>query len=628
MSNIDRIPYNMWWVHRELLRMKMGIYPPPTTALANVCSTHPFQHLMAHISKDDPDQIAFTASADDGLRDRQTRMAFGRFLRKNYHFASDKNIAALEAAHRTELNPPVKFINALEQTEEFVAAYRAISSCMSKGHDSYLSGRSMHPVAAYAAPGWQLAVLESTKDSGFYSARSLVWINPDDPKDKRMVRTYGDVVLHNWLLKSGFAIKSFEGAYLKTKIIAAQKQMDGREGLVCPYVDSGSTVSTNQNSRGVWDGGDRIYLLSTESKLKVPNEFIFSVQHSNGATYGRPFPINRKCAVSGALIDAFKDSYVGVFLNDAHDIALVKHVEGWMQICIKDDHFAYVPPKTVMFKHGMANFLDTAVNRARCGYVKLDAKLYPTEQDWVSSKGSTLVNLNAGITPSARWAKGEDTVQYIVPPSTVRRMHKDELPKDAVRVAAINEHKTWASPACNIVRTEANRAVVPGAHEVVQSWDGQWFYTRHMQRITLLGEKVWIPKDKTLADLGMTTLPHHAITKCEEAVEASAQSSYAKKRALFAVFARQGDMLCPKDELSGGKLSAAYIFEWRDIPLKLVEAWLKADYAEVANAQPNTSQQLHTFGRLVLAKVDELWAVKSTAQPKAAPSAEPVAQAA
>jgi hypothetical protein len=207
-------------------------------------------------------------------------------------------------------------------------------------------------------------------------------------------------------------------------------------------------------------------------------------------------------------------------------------------------------------------------------------------------------------------------------------LHISQVPKDAVRVASINEYKTWATADTTLVRTVANRAVVPGLHPVQQLVDGTWDYERNLHAVAFMGERVWLTKDQTVADIRLDVLPASMAAKVAEAAGAVGQIANAKKKALFACFARSGDMLVPREEApkdAAHKYVASWVFEYRDIPLKLVEAWLAEEFTEVGNAPSDRMAVLHKVARLVFKAVDDIWAAK-TVQPKVAEKAAETAE--
>lgn len=612
------LPRQFWWVHREIMRMVCGIYPQATNAVVNIQRLQPYTHLLLHVSRDDPTQVAFTASIEDGMRDKQTRVTLGRFLRRSYNFITDDAIAQYEASHRMELNPPVKFIVAMDSPKEFVEAYKSLNSCMSKDISAYGTG-SMHPVESYCAPGWQLAVLE--KDGGGYSARSLVWINPEDSNDKRMVRTYGDAALTGWLQKNGFSIKNFVGAYLKTKVLKHHERKEGREAVVVPYMDPG--LDRDPNGYGVWDGNDRVYLLDTHRRSNIPGEYHTSVQASGGVTYARAYPINRTCVISGEEINAIKEGFCEVWHEGKLGFAKAEFARTWKSVFIRYGKRGHVHPDAPVFKHGAGTYLEDDANREQLGYTRLSKTYYPEDQGWYMNGDAALCLSNAG------YIRKEHAVQVIDENKTVALLHFKALPEGYVRVAAINDIRTWAAPKLETVRTAANRKAVPGVHDIVQGWDNKWYFRASMKQVNFLGTKIWIPVTRELTEMDLNELPPYALTQIDKAVADSEKIENAKRRALFSMFARQGDMLCPKEEATGGKLEALYLFEWRDMPLKLVEPWLRADWEDgkVVGAPESRMRALHKYGRLIVEAVEEKWAARA-APKKAAAAAEPAAAAA
>lgn len=616
LTATERLPNNMWWAHREMLRLAYGVYTPHTQALAHLVNHYQFAHHFPHISVEDNNLIGYTASVDDGLRDRQTRVALGRFVRKTYLMMPDTMVASIEAAHRSELNPNVELIVAEGNKDAFREAYQSINSCMSKANSAYGGGNLMHPVEAYCTPGFHLAVLRNSQ--GNISARSLVWINPANAEDKRYVRTYGDTVLHTWLKRSGFKPLSFEGAYLKTQRYERQDEGD-RKSIITPYVDPGTDCGESEhNYQGVWDGADKVYILKRSTKLKVPASYRCDLTSAGGTTHARAYPINRPCAITGVVINAFADSFVDVLIEGKKQIALATAAKDWKLVSYPSTQGVRVAPDTPVFRHGLATYIDDAKNRADQGYYKLDEELYPTEQEWFSHSSST--NVRVSYRRKLSWIKIEDAFTFIPNASAgVLAIHKSELPENAVRVASINERKTWAAADVELVETTANRKVVVGVHDVRQAFDGKYYFTRSLKTVKLFGETVFYPADMDPKHVVFKELPAKIREQIARDVASVNQLANAKKKALFNTVARSGDMLCPKNEVAGGGLDAAYIFEYRDIPLKLVEPWLRGDCDAVKITDMNEERKvaLHTIGRMVMEEVDKLWA----ARPKTATGA-------
>jgi hypothetical protein len=183
-------------------------------------------------------------------------------------------------------------------------------------------------------------------------------------------------------------------------------------------------------------------------------------------------------------------------------------------------------------------------------------------------------------------------------------------------MAAIDEVKTWAHPEVPYVRTEANRKVVPGVHAVSQAYDGKWHYTRQLHQVSLFGQQVLVPLEQTADSITMTELPTHVRASITKTAETTLLLVNAKKKALFETFAARGDMLVPLND-HGDTYEAGYVFEYRSIPMKLVETYLNADFdaAKVTKAPQGAMAFFHKFGRMVIDTVDHEWAI---AHPKAA----------
>lgn len=108
VGNVDGTSYAPipTWAKREYMRSQEGLNAK-TEALEIVNGACPWY--FVHISKEDPTQVAFTPSEEYGNADRQLRMPFAKFLKKYFLLYTDRCIAALDAQHKAELNPNVKY---------------------------------------------------------------------------------------------------------------------------------------------------------------------------------------------------------------------------------------------------------------------------------------------------------------------------------------------------------------------------------------------------------------------------------------------------------------------------------------------------------------------------------------
>lgn len=592
-ANYAYIPHRLWWMHRELLRQALGIYSTRTAALAFIAQYPQFGIYMPHISREDPDKIAYTPTPADGVADRQVRITLGRFLRKFDPLLPDDVIANIEAWHRSELNPEVELINAMENPKEFVKAYRSINSCMSKEKAAYGETGGKHPVEVYCAPGFHLAVLKN--ESGGYSARCLVWINPSDPQDKRAVRVYGDITLHTWLKRNGFAFKAFTGAFLHTDVL---KKGSGTSEILMAYVDSGANFDDPQdlNSSGVWDGNNRVYLLSSKTKNKVPAEFQCATQTTSGRVSARPYNVEVVDIITGAKINRLDAITTDVFVDGKFGPTIKRPKEFTEVVKLRYDkqwYTAFASSETPKFSHGGVFYLEDRDTRESLGYYKLDAELYPDRQDWCSDKDTTVTHDNKRILT-------EDRVFFIDEAKITKLYHRTLVPRDGVRVAQIADTKTWAHPSVEVVTTAANRKVVPGVHAVAQAYDGTWNYTRHMRQATVWGTKVWVSADTDIVALESSgEIPPVIAGNIRKA--AAVGSTADLQNLIFTSLNDRGDCLVYVRDEDTRMVVMGYVFEPREINIEVLRAAVSNDPPDSMAA---TRKQQHARLKRILDAFD------------------------
>lgn len=622
LQGVDRLANDQWWIHRELMRQHYGVYAAPTAALASLQQSEVFKQYLPHISRDDPTLIAFTATPEDGIRDKQTRVAMGRFIRKFSPWMPDKDVAAIESAHRSELNPDIRLHNFLDEWDTCYTVYtNASPACMSKGDSSYQIKGS--PLRAYQAPGWFVAAMY--RPDGSIVARATVWINPENEADKRQVRVYGDNALQLWLDRKGFAHRGFEGAYLNTKVIGAHSSTsDATKAIMCPYVDSGTNPSTGKTQRtaeennayGIWDGNDRLYLINAGHGDKYKG-YLAGVQSTSGFIQARPFPINGVCVVTGQKFNAMTSAFVEVWHKGAKGFAIKSAVSDFRTTFI-DRNTSLLAAKTEKtFVHGSNHWLDTDANREATGHQRLSAKFYPDRQEWVRG----LINIT--VTTAGDTIVTDDLVQ-IITGNRLRSIHQAELPKDADRVASINEIKTFAAADAKVVRTAANRKVVPGIHPVVELYDGSWAYERHATAVTMFGTKVFIPKDSDASVLNTAELPTAVKSRVDAVVAKARRPGDMIKRVVYENLMDRGDCFAPISN-SGDVFIWDYTFEPDGLSVPTIREFLAqpVDMTKNRNAKEAAVASFLASATKLLAYADAKWAEKAAATTETA--ATPVA---
>jgi hypothetical protein len=213
---------------------------------------HIWADLFPYVSDEDPTMIAFTASPEDGERDRQTRTRPGRFLSRFFQGVLTPKQIAYYAEWWTNGGPPnvaegenVRFASS---PLDIARVYRecVATSCMDSGHfdDDHDS-----PVRIYGAGDLQLAYLvESDGEDEAITARALVW-----KENKVLGRVYPEP--HNG--NAGERLRSFFEHAGYASLYAASDGFEGARLLkiqkgrsyVMPYLDVGYGVDRNDDPK-------------------------------------------------------------------------------------------------------------------------------------------------------------------------------------------------------------------------------------------------------------------------------------------------------------------------------------------------------------------------------------------
>lgn len=237
------------WVRRERARFRRGEYKPlpwdlegwwaALTQEGGPCALH-----FAHVSREDPSQLAFTPDERKGEADRQTRMRPGRYLtRFASHVLSADEIRNWAGRYAAE-NETAE-LHIARTADEIQDIYqRGPSSCMSHGPSHYSS--PVHPVRAYAAGDIELAYIVC---DGRVTGRALVV-----PSKMVHTRIYGDADRMRAALET--AGYTYSDCALKGSRLA--RIPVGDDGFVCPYIDYHSTVKDTGEFL-VIDAGDSLY---------------------------------------------------------------------------------------------------------------------------------------------------------------------------------------------------------------------------------------------------------------------------------------------------------------------------------------------------------------------------------
>ena len=216
----DKITAENFWMAREKIRAYLGEYTP---VCINV--NFPFEHFV-HVSNDNPSMVAYTANAEHGRRDRQTRLSFGRYLKKTFPTATDEHIRSIVSDYSIKYGPiELKFAETEDEIEQVYLD--GPISCMKHPASNFSS--PFHPVRIYAGHGIRLAYLENS--AGDIFARTLVWNNKHGT-------IYGD----QDKMKAALNIIDIHEGSLN----GAKMQLIYSDGqIICPYIDEGYVDESN-----------------------------------------------------------------------------------------------------------------------------------------------------------------------------------------------------------------------------------------------------------------------------------------------------------------------------------------------------------------------------------------------
>ncbi len=245
------------WKTREKLRIVEGTYRPlPWAAMDWWRSEMAFaihKDHFPHPSVEKPGWLAYTKNAEDGMKDKQTVVRPGSYLKTYFERVMERYGIPERRAVEMFMDAfgPLEVLFASTE-EEIVSVYeRGPDTCM-KGRD-WPTGRN--PAYIYAAGDLQVAYLGSLNKA---TARTLVW-----PERKIFSRVYGDIArLTRGLERMGYRWGAPIGAKVQ-KVKLKEIKFDPREGHVtgcflAPYIDK-----KNQQGGGhlsVKDNGDHLLI--------------------------------------------------------------------------------------------------------------------------------------------------------------------------------------------------------------------------------------------------------------------------------------------------------------------------------------------------------------------------------
>lgn len=528
-----------WWLMREHYRIMLGVYPARTDVMTTLIANVPYlQPYCIHISKDDPAMVAYTPSHEDGLRDKQVRLSFGKLMRKLLILMTDTHIQALEASHRSELDPTFLRATTPEDVERVYRNMAGDGGCMRYSPDNFGLPGDMHPSKAYAYAGLAVAY---TEVDGEIKSRSVIYDNPDNPEDKRYVRIYGDPCLKRKLELAGYRLGDLQGAKLRKLDMSTHPRLPDfheseRRPIVVPYLDGpGGNQDSYSGCYGyIIKGEDCVRLINSDQAKRLgAMGFAVPRMKSTDVRYAVPEvtaeQLSFTCAISGRQVNSLDEEPVNVLMDgevkrisalsrppayrhqmqtytpDAtfdEDGDLEEGTKIMVWVTREQMHTAGACFQDTLYTGGW--WLDNPVNRKANKWVQLTADMYPANTwvgrgDVVESDGVTYKRSDCHLVFDA------GGLMTYVPTPKVEELKKT---KDYVQVAPNGSQKALSHTSNpNLVMTLGKRRCVQDWHAVRQLFDGSWDYVQNCSMRAVLGMEVWVSSrhhDLPLTDLRLT----------------------------------------------------------------------------------------------------------------------------
>lgn len=530
----DSLPKHMWWLIREWCRFQASrdVYGTVIAALWAVPSLAQY----APKPSSERGKIDFFPDSRAGEAERPITTTVGRFLNKVSPLYSDEFIKRLDEAYRAEMSNEIELLSG---AENFRLVYlEGPSSCMSKyfhspesvpegeARDHYEKFEGNHPVDAYDVPGVMIAV--GRDSNGRVNARCVVYVNPDNPEDKRMVRVYGDASLAARLRRNGFKLNSLSGVNLR-RIPLPQLDRDGLEGVhayCAPYLDGPGGLHTSPEAgRNLIHVVGRDYLTAIETRRvdalrrhlntvfdsrSASSSHTIDTPDANGVVYLRSVSeadVTLTCPLTERAVNLVdEDATLSDVYVQGRVVQAIVDVTDLPAAYVFDP--ASVSMVSVRYYEGTPTFdsgqyIDTPDTRRDLGYIRLRDGMYVDYSDrWVL--------------PRAGWVQAIDGFAYRMAdvmrivgvnddghydPGVERQFVAREgfNSKDYIRLhnKTRTGGATYTTKNAKVVKTDTGRTVLPGYHEVRLCGDGKWRFERGLVTVSWLGNTtVWMTREQ------------------------------------------------------------------------------------------------------------------------------------
>lgn len=354
------------WQLRERSRLNDGTYTQLPDFIAPF--TQPLHY--AHVAKQDPTKIAFTATPEKGMQDIQTVISVSTYLGRFTALSGDQ-IRDLAARYesRVTINDETLVIDYTRKAFRFAYSDQPVKSessdhvsCMARSARSYTghltSSPYLHPAEAYSTDqdGLHIAYTVDPNHANTVTARAVVW-----PKHKHFVRVYGleerdRIGLTSLLQSRGYTRHySFEGAPLAR--IGLSNDDDDEDGtFLMPYIDG--------DTRTVESYADEKRFYIAEAGDYEASETQGYIEVGSGSRY------NATCDHCGDRMHS----------DDAHSV----NGDLWCESCYENEatYCEYYEESYPSYDGFTSVFIARYAERGVDGFRRRDPSARPIEQTW------------------------------------------------------------------------------------------------------------------------------------------------------------------------------------------------------------------------------------------------------
>jgi hypothetical protein len=469
--------------------------------------------------------VAYTASADDGQRDKQVRLSFGKLMRKLLLLVTDTHLQMLEASHRSELDPTFLVARTQEEIARVYTQMAGDSGCMRYTGERFGLKGDAHPSWAYSYAGLGVAY---TEINGVIKSRSVIYDNPEDPADKRYVRLYGDRALKRKLERAGYRCDNLQGAKLKAirlKDVHGDPDRWRESQYLVPYLDGAG------GDQGQYDGSYG-YIVRGEDCIRLANKKQAGRLQGLGYSVPRlkttdpfhnvpevdPAKLNFQCWLTKAECNGLEVESINILVDGhlhlanracldegtfGYDFVAITFTEGGSRLPVYGK--GAKEPACFYENYNWGEWVvDTPENRRKCGMVPLSeahgygAKAWEYEHKCVEAMPGTGV-----------WVKEGDTMIVFDQEGNETRVLKDAYEdlrksKDYKAVAPLGKTKALShvdNP--RMVVTVGSRRCIKDWHEIVECCDGSWDYKVNVTSTRVLGKQVFYSSKRVTSSVNV-----------------------------------------------------------------------------------------------------------------------------